>query len=708
MKRRSVCLVTEEFYPATAGGIGRLLYNRIREIVDRGAAVDFSLLVRHDVPVTDALLQGDLGSRLRIHRVKFRHGPRPLVTPESVFPPADAFTEAPFHAQSLDICLALQEMARRGESFDVVEFPDFGGAAFCALQEKRLGRGFEDTLLAVRLHGAQAVLQQFEWRYPNQELAKVVELERRALEEADLVIGHLQGVIRFSRNFFGFDAAWEARARVEFPPAVLGGPGPVARTSVRSPDLLFPTKLQDVKRPDLFVRGAALFMLRHPEFLGRAVLLARAAGREQRDRLERLIPKGLRGRFAFDDQTGERDRTLQLSKAIAVICSSYESLNLAAYEAGAAGATVVLNATCVAFGEETPWRDGRNCHLFDGTVEGLVSALELAWQTPHPERVQWQTDASYWEAVTPQRTVASTAARRPLVSVVITNHNLGAFLPTTLASVAASDYRETEVVLVDDASTEPSDHEVLKELERKPPVENLQVLRQRVNRGLAGARNVGIQASRGEYVLPLDADDCIAPGFLGLAVRALESHREFSLVVPTLAGFRTDADLAARQFCNWVCFLGNVPSLGLIANQLSSATALIRRSVFETVRYDERLPSYEDWDLYLRLAQSGHRFLVTNDVQFFYRQRKGSMISGVDRARHYLLLSRLLGNLAHPLHPGTRLFALLVPAAERERGGGWPGRYRLADAINEVVKRVPSVHRLLKTLVVRARRSGGE
>ncbi len=86
--------------------------------------------------------------------------------------------------------------------------------------------------------------------------------------------------------------------------------------------------------------------------------------------------------------------------------------------------------------------------------------------------------------------------------------------------------------------------------------------------------------------------------------------------------------------------------MGLIANQLSSATALIRRSVFETVRYDERLPSYEDWDLYLRLAQSGHRFLVTNDVQFFYRQRKGSMISGVDRARHYLLLSRLLGNLA--------------------------------------------------------------
>ncbi len=696
MRQRTVCLVTEEFYPATTGGIGRLLYNRVRQSLDRGAAVDFSLLVPHDLAKTDAQLQGGFGNRLKIHRVSFRNGSRPLIEQNSVFPPADAFTDAPFHARSLDICLALRQLERQRERFDVIEFPDFGGAAFCALQEKRLGRGFENTLLTVRLHGTQAVLQQFESRYPSEELGKVVELERRALQEADLVVGHLDSVVRFSKAFFGFTEDWEARAHVEFPPVVLTGPGPVLRTPGNI-DLIFPTKLQEVKRPDLFVRSAALFMMRHPEFVGRAVLLAHAARPEHRERLERLIPKELRSRFSFDDRTTEAQRQRRFSESIVVISSDYESLNLAAYEAGAAGATVVLNGKCVAFAHP-PWRDGQNCHLFDGTVEGLVNALERSWEAPHSERVQWRTGEAYWESEAHKARPKSTPVRNPLVSVIVTNHNLGAYLPAALSSVAKSDYRQLEVILVDDASTDRADQQLLQEFERAPPIANLRILRQPVNRGLAGARNVGIKESKGEYILPLDADDCIAPEFLELAVNALEAHPQFSIIVPTVAGFRTDADLAAGRYCKWLAFLGNVPSLGLVANQFSSATALFRRSVLETHRYDEALPSYEDWDLYLRLAQAGHRFLVTNHVQFFYRQRKSSMISAVDRSRHYVLLSRILGNLGRPLNPGTRLFALLVPAAERERGGGWPVRYRMVDAINKLVKRVPGIHRLLKTL----------
>ena len=171
----------------------------------------------------------------------------------------------------------------------------------------------------------------------------------------------------------------------------------------------------------------------------------------------------------------------------------------------------------------------------------------------------------------------------------------------------------------------------------------------------------------------------------------------------SVARFRTDEELARRRFSGFICFIGNVPSLGLVANRLGGATVLLRRQLVASLRYDERLTSYEDWDLYLRLAQRGHRFLVTSDVQCFYRPRPGSMISGVDRGRHFLLISRLLENLPLPLHPGTRLFGLIVPAAEVETDGvgGRPMRYRMADGINSALKRVPGLHRALKAIIRR-------
>ena len=63
------------------------------------------------------------------------------------------------------------------------------------------------------------------------------------------------------------------------------------------------------------------------------------------------------------------------------IPSDYESLNLARLRGGRrCGATLVLNGRCPAFGRATPFVDGENCHLFDGSVEGLAQGIfERAW-----------------------------------------------------------------------------------------------------------------------------------------------------------------------------------------------------------------------------------------------------------------------------------------------------------------------------------------
>jgi hypothetical protein len=531
----------------------------------------------------------------------------------------------------------------------------------------------------------------------------------------DRVVAPLRSIAEFNQRHYGFPSSWLDRVRVEFPPVVEGlstierGPGGGRR------DLVFPTKVQSCKRPDLFVRGAALFMTRTAGFDGDAVLACHVADEALLERVMKLVPPGLAKRFRLT--SSDEERASAIAGSIAVIPSDWESLNFAAYEAAAAGATLVLNERCVAFGEGSPFRDGANSHLFDGTPDGLAAALERAWTAPARGPIEVRPAPSYW--LEPERAGAPARRKsRALATVVIPHRNLGEYLPRTVAQVAASSHPNLEIVVVDDASTREVDAEALDQLERSGSIGGrpVRVLRSPVNRGLSGARNLAIRHANGEYVLPLDADDAVAPEFIEAAVAALEDNPDHDVVVPTCGYFASDAALAARTFSGFATFLGDAPSAGLAANRFSTATALLRRSLFRQFQYDERLPSFEDWDLYLRLALDGRRFIVTNDVQFFYRRRPASMITGVSPSRHLDLQARLLDALAG-VPASVRLSALVVPTANCVRAAGHihpashvsdrPLRYVVADRLNDGLKRLSSVHRLAKRLVAAARRPPG-
>jgi glycosyltransferase involved in cell wall biosynthesis len=716
MSLKRVCLVTDELYPFSAGGIGRLLHNVIRDSHLRGAPVEFHVLVPAYTGWDTAAVEAYFGHGTKVHVAEQRPEWDQSYDEDGVYPPAGAFTDSRWHAESMDLLLHLKRLAREGLRFDVIEFPDYRGWAFCTLQEKYLGRALEGTEVSVRLHSTAGIISRYEPHVPDKLHLGRFELERKALLDAERVVAHIPGIAEVNQRFYGFPESWLRKVTLEFPPVAEGTPA--APPEVEERDLLFLTKMQWVKRPDLFVRGAALFMSRNPEYQGRAVLACHAAFPEYQAALQRMVPQALRERFVFSGPSSDREALM--ARGIVVIPSDHEALNLTAYEASAAGATLVLNVACPAFVPGTPFKDGENCYLFDGTVEGLADTLARAWKGPKPRPVAWKAEVPYWEQAAAREapSVGAPRTRLPRVSVIITNHTLGRYLPETLASVAASSYTETEVILVDDASTDPFDHELLARIEQQShegrPVK---LVRNPVNRGLPASRNIGIQAATGDYVLPLDADDCISPSFLELAVQALERHRDFDVVVPSTGYFQSDEALEARQFCDYALFIGDVPSLGLVANRLSCATSLMRRDLFNRFRYNDRLSSYEDWELYLRLAQAGCRFLVTNQLHFHYRRRAQSMITGVNPRRHLELLSQMYVGLPMPLSPAAQLGTFIslagtppsesaarpvepqvAPQAEPPPAPRLPRplRYEVADRMNEALKNLPLVHPLLK------------
>ncbi|MCS7178846.1 MAG: glycosyltransferase family 2 protein [Anaerolineae bacterium] len=117
------------------------------------------------------------------------------------------------------------------------------------------------------------------------------------------------------------------------------------------------------------------------------------------------------------------------------------------------------------------------------------------------------------------------------VSVVIPNWNGAAHLPTCLESLRRQTFRDFEVIVVDNGSTDDS----LDLLARNYP--EVQVLALGENRGFAGACNAGIRAARGEYIILLNNDTEADPRWLEEVVAAFQRHPEAGLVASKMRLF---------------------------------------------------------------------------------------------------------------------------------------------------------------------------
>lgn len=636
--------VTTELFPFTHGGIGRSIANML------------SVSTEDELAHTAVVWAGDQLDATRFAMVypKVRLVVASRQTYQladedgTSYPPEWAFTDSEWHWRSVSAMQGVRRLATQAK-LDYVEFPDWGGLGFASIQEKLLGRSFTDTVLAVRLHTADSLLADVDSRAANKHALSVYDLERKALADCDLIVAQLPEVARAIQSFFSFsDDEWKPRVCMHASPVLLDV-GTVASRSIEpSPDvsIVFPSKIQHLKRPELFIRGCCGFLRSSPAYLGSIVFAAHASDEKYLQRIKRMIPADLQARFSFLSDLSAPERHNVISRSICVTTSPFESFCLSAYEASLSGAVCVLNGANPAFGDNSPWLDGVNCVKFDGGAPSLASALVRAVQGGSREVVHVPQSPAPWTLAPRPRQAPTTAApgSAPLVSVVVPHFNLGDYLHRTVDSILASTYSNVEIVVVDDCSTDSFSQLTIERLTGIH--ERLRIVRNEMNLGLAATRNVALSHVRGEYVLTLDADDLIGPGFIELAVAALSSQPIYDFVVPQ-TGFFHDADEGqiGRQvaFVDYAVFYGEAGAAGLFENRFSTATCLARTRVLRELQYREDLEAYEDWDLYMRAVMAGKRFIVTNGIHFFYRRRNESMFHTPERlARHRSLYHDLL------------------------------------------------------------------
>jgi len=197
----------------------------------------------------------------------------------------------------------------------------------------------------------------------------------------------------------------------------------------------------------------------------------------------------------------------------------------------------------------------------------------------------------------------------PKVSIVIPVFNTGRHLKKALRSATCQTYLDREVIVVDDGSTDPTTRAILTSASTSPGVAVLRT----PNRGPALARNFGIEHSRGGYILPLDADDWLAPEFLQKTVPVLDAEPEVSVVFTWIG-------LAGRQHGTWRT--GDFSLNDLLSRCTIHVCSLYRREVWVQVGgYDPRFAeAFEDWDFWLSVAAKHCQARCIPEVLAYYRR----------------------------------------------------------------------------------------
>lgn len=220
-----------------------------------------------------------------------------------------------------------------------------------------------------------------------------------------------------------------------------------------------------------------------------------------------------------------------------------------------------------------------------------------------------------------------------LVSVVIPVYNGERYIGSTLASVVKQSYRNMEVIVVDDGSTDGTT-EILRIFAQHDS--RIRLFRQ-ANKGVAAARNLGIRSARGDFIAPLDADDIWHRDRLAKHVGCLlNAPSDVGLVYsPWImideAGSRRSPCMDRDRFEGvvWLrLILGNF--LGNASTCLIRTECLDAVGLYDEGYFSERAQGCEDWDLYLRIARR-FRFHFQPDCLIAYRQVRGSMSVDVEQ-----------------------------------------------------------------------------
>ena len=210
--------------------------------------------------------------------------------------------------------------------------------------------------------------------------------------------------------------------------------------------------------------------------------------------------------------------------------------------------------------------------------------------------------------------------KAPLVTVYIPNHNYGRFIEQAIKSVLSQTLQDFELIIIDDGSTDNSEEII----NRYADHDKIITIFQR-KKGLNVTNNIALRASRGSYIMRLDADDYLDENALSVLAGMLERNPDTGLVFPDY--FIADEGGIVEELIRRHDF----SQVTMLDQPAHGACTLIRREcLMELGGYNESYSCQDGYELWLRFTKR-YRVQNVNLPLFYYRRHSRSLTCDEDR-----------------------------------------------------------------------------
>ena len=219
---------------------------------------------------------------------------------------------------------------------------------------------------------------------------------------------------------------------------------------------------------------------------------------------------------------------------------------------------------------------------------------------------------------------------KPLITVYITNHNYQKYISKSITSVLNQNFKNFELIIIDDGSTDNS----IKEIEKFTKKNKEIIFIKQKKKGLVASNNIAINIARGKYIMRLDADDWLDTNALKIMYSAINKNKDIAMVFPDYYEVNSEGKIISKFIRH------NFKKVNVKDQPAHGACSLIKLEILKKIGgYDQKFVCQDGFYIWMKLILKYKVFNI-NKPLFYYRRHGKSLTTDnklINKTRSELL-----------------------------------------------------------------------